>query len=133
LHCNVIKHYSKLQYDIVQCRSRAQCNIAYYSAVWDSAIQYSAVKHSTVQYSPVHYITIQSSTTQYSTVQYSTTQYSIVQYNALLVNNLVWFVHIPVIKAAKHVLPWSIYRSSQEEIREEQFVAFIVQVVVTVR
>merc|ERR1711962_780453 len=98
-----------------------------------STVHYSTVHYSTVQYNTVQYITVQYSTIQYSTVQCSTLQYSPVQYSALFVNNLVWFVHIPVIEATKHVLPWSIYCSSQEEIREEQFVAFVVQVVVTIR
>jgi len=50
-----------------------------------------------------------------------------------VVDNLVWLVHVPVVKAAKDVLTRSIDCSSQQKVGEKQLVAFVVQFIISIR
>merc|ERR1712108_14768 len=50
-----------------------------------------------------------------------------------VVDNLVWLVHAPVVKAAKDVFTRSIDCSSQQKVGEKQLVAFVVQFIISIR
>merc|ERR1711974_366002 len=50
-----------------------------------------------------------------------------------VVDNLVWLVHVPVVKAAKDVFTRSIDCSSQQKVGEKQLVAFVVQFIISIR